>query len=537
MKKHHVKWLSVILSLIFIFICSSFAMASSPQIAPDEESADHTVSLSAEDGISIIPPLVDMPPITNGDLIIVLDPGHGANDSGTLTVDGSYECTLNMVVAKYLKSYLEQYDNVTVYLTHEEKYNYNKQTLDRVERAAVAASHGADIVISLHFNAVGGTGSVMLLSVLEEYRLTGLGEAISAELSALGIKYNAPYLRKSENEEYWTDNIRLADYYGMIRQPLYYEIPSLIIEHCFVDNSSDYYNFASSDAKLKALAEADGRAIVSYFGLKETPSATTLENTRYTALQKLNNQYLSMDLLNYNAYHRGKIVQVYDEAKKRIEIANNIGKIDLTVNRAVKTLQNYPTLGPNETTFYDVKKNEWFYPAVTYCVENKLFYGTTDSTFSPYGQITRGQFIAVLGRLAGVAETTPTQTKFSDVNPNQYYAPHILWATEQHIVAGIDENRYGPDQNIRREDLLRMLHSYCTTNNIELPSISTKTIHDFADGNKVDSWAIADVNWALEKGIIVGYNDNTINPTGSTSRAEVAQIMMSFQKSILALEK
>lgn len=532
MKKYTKNIITVFLSAIMVFALCGGVFAADTNLAPNEDCADGAASLSAADGISIIPDLVKEPEPTDGNLIIVIDPGHGDNDSGTLTVDGSRECDLNMKVAKYLGAYLEQYSNVTVYYTHQNGYNTGRVTLDRVQRAAVAAQYGADIVISLHFNAAGGQGSVMLLSVLEEYRLTDLGENISAELTALGIKYNSPYLRKSENEEYWTDNKRLADYYGMIRQSAYYDIPAIIVEHCFVDNAYDYYNFASSDAKLKALAEADGRGIVKYFGLDQTPSVTTLENARYVALQKIENQYKSMDLSNYSAYHRAKIEEIYTDSKKRVLIANNIGKINFTADNMVKILSNYPTLSGTDTMFSDVKKSDWFCPAVEYCVDEKLFYGTSLNTFSPYAPITRGQFIAVLGRSEGIAEITPAETIFRDVDPNTYYAPHIRWATDANIVAGLGNGLYGPDQQIRREDLLRMLCNYCTAKNIELPTVSQKTIADFNDGGNVDTWATDAVNWAIAKGIVVGDEKGYLNPRDDTNRAEVAQIMMNFTKAV-----
>lgn len=44
-------------------------------------------------------------------------------------------------------------------------------------------------------------------------------------------------------------------------------IPSIIIEHCFLDDENDYRNFLSSDEKLRNLAIADVNAIARYYGL------------------------------------------------------------------------------------------------------------------------------------------------------------------------------------------------------------------------------------------------------------------------------
>ena len=52
--------------------------------------------------------------------------------------------------------------------------------------------------------------------------------------------------------------------------------------------------------------------------------------------------------------------------------------------------------------FTDVKEGDWFYDAVQYARINGLFNGTTETTFDPNGTMTRGMFVTVLGRMAGV---------------------------------------------------------------------------------------------------------------------------------------
>lgn len=521
MQKKNLKLLPVFLCILMLFaFCAPLSAAEASYYAEEEEGSYHNdFTITPFSGIS---PLA----ADDGNLIVVLDPGHGKDDGGA-SANGAKESELNMKVASYCKQYLEKYANVTVYLTRPDNNTF--YTLG--ERANIAASHGADLVVSIHFNASGGTGTEAYVSHLEEYALTGLGQKIVDNLGNLGISKRGVKIRKSETDTKWIDGVRLADYYGIIRNSAYKEIPATIVEHCFID-SSDYTNFANTDAKLKALGEADAKAIVSYFRLDETISDTTLANKKYAAMEELNRQYNSMDLSQYSGTFKTRIPAIYQDAKNRIENATGSGKIDLTLQRAVKTLANYPTLNGNQTQFSDVKTTNWFWPAVSYCVENKLFYGTTDSTFSPQQSITRGMFIAVVGRMAGVAEETPCETKFSDVSSKQYYAPHIKWATEQNIVAGLSETMYGPDTPIRREDLIRMLHNYCLTKDITLEETTNKSINDFKDSSTVDSWAVDAMNWSIQHGILQGDDAGKLNPRNHASRAEVAQIMMMFSKSI-----
>ncbi|MBQ4092846.1 MAG: S-layer homology domain-containing protein, partial [Firmicutes bacterium] len=157
---------------------------------------------------------------------------------------------------------------------------------------------------------------------------------------------------------------------------------------------------------------------------------------------------------------------------------------------------------------------------------------TSEDTFSPNRPITRGDFITVIGRMEQAEVYYPAPGKFTDVDPEAYYAPYINWATNHKIVAGISETKFAPKDDIRREDLIRMIHNFCITKKIELPVVSESTIKDFTDGNKTDTWAVDDVNWALSVGLIHGYEDNTIRPTRNITRAESAEIMKNFLNTI-----
>ena len=52
-----------------------------------------------------------------GNLIVVIDPGHGGYDPGAVGVNGAKEKDLTLKIAKYCKEELEKYSGVTVYMT------------------------------------------------------------------------------------------------------------------------------------------------------------------------------------------------------------------------------------------------------------------------------------------------------------------------------------------------------------------------------------------------------------------------------------
>ena len=82
-------------------------------------------------------------------------------------------------------------------------------------------------------------------------------------------------LRDSEADERYEDGT-LADYYAIIRNGLEQKIPSILIEHAFVDSEMDYRKFLNSDEKIKRNAEADARALARYYQLEKKDGSGVL---------------------------------------------------------------------------------------------------------------------------------------------------------------------------------------------------------------------------------------------------------------------
>ena len=79
---------------------------------------------------------------------IVLDPGHGGEETGSIGPSGTKEKDLTLIIAKKLRNILRNSLGVRVILTREDDVYVS---LD--ERTAIANNAKADIFISIHFNA------------------------------------------------------------------------------------------------------------------------------------------------------------------------------------------------------------------------------------------------------------------------------------------------------------------------------------------------------------------------------------------------
>ena len=212
----------------------------------------------------------------NGDgiYVVVLDPGHGGVFSGASHY-GTNEKAINLKTAQYCKKYLEEhYTNVKVYMTRTGDYVYDSfDADDDLEyRVRYAIDHGADLILSLHYNAYNGkqSGAMALVArksnVFEKERM--FASYLLKEMKELGIP-SAGIKRKESAFTKYLDGTPM-DGYLILRLSAEVGIPACIIEHCFMDNRNDR-KFWDTEEKIKALGEADAKAIAAFLKLSTEP--------------------------------------------------------------------------------------------------------------------------------------------------------------------------------------------------------------------------------------------------------------------------
>ena len=152
--------------------------------------------------------------------------------------------------------------------------------------------------------------------------------------------------------------------------------------------------------------------------------------------------------------------------------------------------------------------------------------GTSDTTFSPDGIVTRAQLVTILHRLEGEPEV-PIECTFTDVPEGQWYSKAIKWAAAMGIVNGVGNNKFDPDGKITREQIATILHRYSGLPNAE------GSLDTFPDKDSVSSFAIDGMAWAVGEGLINGVSVNgetKLAPLDNATRAQIAAIMMRYQQ-------
>lgn len=170
--------------------------------------------------------------------------------------------------------------------------------------------------------------------------------------------------------------------------------------------------------------------------------------------------------------------------------------------------------------FTDVKTSDWFAPAVSYA-NGKGYMNGNEGKFDPTGRITGAQFAQILYNKEG-KPAAAEGAAFQGVT-DQWYAPAVLWAAGKGVVTDTGDAAIVPTADLTREQIALMLYSY-----MGKPE-AKGDLTAFTDEAKVSAWAKDAMAWAVGEGVLKG-SGNALDPTGTATRAETAQILMNFFK-------
>ena len=175
--------------------------------------------------------------------------------------------------------------------------------------------------------------------------------------------------------------------------------------------------------------------------------------------------------------------------------------------------------------FLDINTAAWYYDAVKYVVENGLMSGTGTYTFEPNTTLSRGMIAQMLYALEGKPSVSATNS-FTDVSANDWYAKAASWAQSKGIITGYDDGRFAPNDPLTREQLALILYNYAQSKGYD--TSAKADLSKYVDGSSTSAWAQTAMTWAVGEGLLSGRGLNMLYPTGTATRAEVAQIMMNF---------
>ncbi len=180
--------------------------------------------------------------------------------------------------------------------------------------------------------------------------------------------------------------------------------------------------------------------------------------------------------------------------------------------------------------FTDAKTTDWYHDGVHFCLENGLMVGYGNNIFQPDTGTTRAMIAVMLWRLNG-SPVVNYAMNFEDVKADAWYTEAIRWAASEGVAAGYGNGKFGPDDTMTREQMVTILWRYAQYKGYDVSVGEDTNILSYDDATTVAQYAIPAMQWACGSGMVTGKTQNggmTLAPKGSTTRAQMATMMMRF---------
>ncbi|MEA5451152.1 DUF3747 domain-containing protein [Leptolyngbya sp. CCNP1308] len=183
-----------------------------------------------------------LPPIPQGSVVVVIDPGHGGRDPGAVGIGGLQEKQINTAISNRVQQQLAA-AGITVLMTRS-----SDVFVDLDARAQYANRAGANVFVSIHANAISMDRPEV--NGLETYYFSS-GERLarsihSAVLGNVGMRDRG---------------VRTARFYVL----RYTTMPSVLVETGFVTGAEDAARFRDP-AAVNRIADGIARGILNYLG-------------------------------------------------------------------------------------------------------------------------------------------------------------------------------------------------------------------------------------------------------------------------------
>lgn len=184
-------------------------------------------------------------------------------------------------------------------------------------------------------------------------------------------------------------------------------------------------------------------------------------------------------------------------------------------------------LSEKTALFDDVNWDSWYSQAISHAVEKGLMNGTTETRFEPNKLVTRGQLAEIFYRFKGRPKVEGNPG-FTDVSQNDYYYNAVSWASQNEIFKGKGVKKFAANDNVTREELAVLLYRMANRQNTQTKL--EPNLEFFCDHSEISVWALDAIYWTVSNGLLKGANDTSLCPQGHATRAEIAAIMMRFEK-------
>ncbi len=183
------------------------------------------------------------------------------------------------------------------------------------------------------------------------------------------------------------------------------------------------------------------------------------------------------------------------------------------------------------TAFSDLDRTAWYHDGIHYALEKGIMNGYGNGTFLPERSTSRAMVVTMLWRMEG-SPVSGSGIAFKDVTEGQWYTDAVRWAVSEEIVNGYSATAFGPDDAVSREQLAVILWRYAVHKGKGTELDIPDQLGRYNDTEQISVWALDAMRWATGSGLIQGVSDERLSPRSDAVRAQVASMLMRFDREI-----
>lgn len=202
----------------------------------------------------------------------------------------------------------------------------------------------------------------------------------------------------------------------------------------------------------------------------------------------------------------------------RIRAVNNVGVSPYASEAYAQT--------KNGVVFKDVTQGHWAKTEIEDMASRGVFRLRTDGRFLPEGEVTRGEFTAILVKALHINNTAVGSLK--DVTARHPYYREIMTAVRAGIISTGKDRYFFPDQLITREEIADLVVRAMKLIDKPLPSHDITILEEFPDQEDIAPGSRGNMAAMRGEGIIDGIMQDgrrVIAPKAPATRAQAAVIV------------
>ena len=294
------------------------------------------------------------------------------------------------------------------------------------------------------------------------------------------------------------------------------------------ERNGDFVNYNGIVVTTPASSSVDyaNGTIVANNSVSNSINGVTVSSIANNTLIYKNN--FTDNLKNYNDVNSRNtvIVEKDDVETEAVTVSSTDAGISLVadiVKNPAETILDAPDV-ERYNPFSDIDSH-WAKENILLLTELNILKGYDDGTFRPDDKISRAEFVSIIWRCMGLSYNSHTfEGLFNDVSKNDWYGTTL----ERAFLCGlIDKNMINdwyisPQENLTREEMasIAVLGLRVKGKNLEKGDVGK-----FIDSHKITPWALEYMQEANGTQLMIGNDNNELNPTECCTRAEATIVI------------